>query len=106
MKDLQALNEKIAATKEEIRQNENHVKRLIQEQKAERRKMRTRRLIERGAILESMIDGAESFSNEEIKELLETVFQPEMVQEMLGTMQKLKATGPAGGRETLPDTEM
>lgn len=49
------------------------MKRLLQKRKEAERKARTHRLIERGAILESLIDGAEGMSNEEIKALLQTV---------------------------------
>jgi len=64
------LDERIAETKEKISQYENQVKRLIQQQKQAERKTRTRRLIERGAILESLLDGAETLTNEEVKAVL------------------------------------
>jgi len=56
------LDERIAETKEKISQYENQVKRLIQQQKQAERKTRTRRLIERGAILESLLDGADTLT--------------------------------------------
>ena len=64
------LNERIVETKEKISQYENQAKRLIQQQKQAERKSRTHRLIERGAILESLIDGAEALTNEDIKAIL------------------------------------
>ena len=64
------LNERIAETKEKISQYENQVKKLVQKQKEAERKARTRRLIERGAILESLIDRAETLTNEDIKTIL------------------------------------
>jgi hypothetical protein len=60
----------IAEAKMKLRQLENRVNRLMQAQKTELRKKRARRLIERGAILESMVDGAESLTNEQIKSFL------------------------------------
>ena len=45
--------EQIALAKEDIKQHENKLKLLQQRQKEQERKDRTRRLIERGAILES-----------------------------------------------------
>ena len=39
------------------------------------RKKRNHRLIERGAILESLIEGASEKSNEEIKAILQRAFQ-------------------------------
>ena len=47
------LEQQIENAREEIRQRENKVKKLLQQQKDEDRKARTKRLIERGAILES-----------------------------------------------------
>jgi len=69
-------DEKIAETKEKISQYENQYKRLLQQRKELERKARTRRLIERGAILESLIDGSESLTNEEIKAILERCLSP------------------------------
>jgi len=62
--------ERIAGIEAEIKQLENRRKRLLQQQKEQERKVRTRRLIERGAILESLLDGAETLTNEEVKAVL------------------------------------
>ena len=62
--------ERIAGIEAEIKQLENRRKRLLQQQKEQERKVRTRRLIERGAILESLLDGAETLTNEEVKTVL------------------------------------
>jgi len=64
--------EQIAAAKEDIKQHENKLKLLNAKQKEQERKDRTRRLIERGAILESLIDGAATLDNERIKAILQT----------------------------------
>jgi len=56
--------------KEKINQQQNQMKQLVQQQKEADRKVRTRRLIERGAILESLLDGAETLTNDEIKAIL------------------------------------
>ena len=66
--------EKIAGIEETMRQLENQRKQLLQQYKEQERKARTRRLIERGAILESLIDGAEGMTNEELKALLQNSF--------------------------------
>ena len=63
--------EKIEQTKIEIRQHENELKRLQQLKKEADRKARTKRLIERGAIMESMIPDADILTNEQIKMFLE-----------------------------------
>jgi hypothetical protein len=79
-------NERIAATREKISQYENQMKQLLQKQKAQERKERTLRLIERGAILESLIDGADSLTNEQIKTLLEKTVQTDIARKILAGM--------------------
>jgi len=55
---------------EKITQYENQVKRLTQKQTEAERKARTRRLIERGALLESFLTEPEALSNEQVHEIL------------------------------------
>ena len=62
--------ERIAGIEAEIKQLENQRKRFMQQQKEQERKVRTRRLIERGAILESLMDRADTLSNEDVKVIL------------------------------------
>ena len=85
MIDRKALNEKILRTQEELTQNENRLKRLLQKQTSTERKARTRRLIERGAILESFFDGAEFLSNEQVKAILTVAFHTEVIAKLLTT---------------------
>jgi len=66
--------ERIASVEDKIKQLENQKKQLIQQQKAAERKARTKRLIERGAILESLIPDAETLTNEQVKTLLQKAF--------------------------------
>ena len=75
--------EKIAKTEEEIRQLQNKKKKLLNEKKAAERKARTRRLIERGAILESLLDQPERYDNGQIKLLLETALRTPQAQEFM-----------------------
>ena len=63
--------EKIESVQAQIQQLENERKRLMQQKKEQERKDRTKRLIERGAILESLVPGAAAFTNEQIKAFLE-----------------------------------
>jgi len=72
MAQRKTVAEQIALAKEDIKQQENKLKLLQQRQKEQERKDRTRRLIERGAILESLIDGAADLDNERIKAILQT----------------------------------
>jgi len=62
--------EKIVGIENRIEQLQNQKKQLIQKQKSAERKARTKRLIERGAILESLIDGAEELTNDQITHIL------------------------------------
>ena len=80
---LAELNNQLEKTKTDIRQNENRVKSLLQKENILLRKQRTRRLIERGAILESLIDNAAAFTNDQIKQLLQSALSTEAVREML-----------------------
>lgn len=77
------ISEKIAKAEEEIRQLQNKKRRLLNQQKSEERKARTRRLIERGAILESFLEQPEQFGNEQIKALLEVALRSAQAQEYL-----------------------
>lgn len=74
---MKNFDEQIAKAEEQIRQLNNKKKRLISEQKQAERKKRTKRLIERGAILESVIGNAEDFSNEQLQALLIEIFLSE-----------------------------
>lgn len=56
-------------------QLQNREKQLKKMASLKERKKRNHRLIERGAILESFIKGASKKTNEEIKEILQKVFQ-------------------------------
>lgn len=97
--------ERIESVQEQIRQLENQRKRLLQEQKEQERRARTKRLIERGAILESLIPEADTFTNEQIKAFLEKTIRTESARkarENLTTAQtesaEDKAAGAAQGR--------
>ncbi len=74
---MKNIDEQIAKTQEQINQLTTKKKRLISEQKQAERKKRTKRLIERGAILESVISSAEEFSNEQLQALLIEIFSSE-----------------------------
>ena len=71
MAERKSLDERIVAAQDELKQRENHLKELIQKQKQADRNARTKRLIERGAILESLLNEPESLTNEQIKTLLQ-----------------------------------
>ena len=75
--------ERIKAAKIELKQKENELKRLEQMQKEADRKARTKRLIERGAIAESLIPGAETLTHEQFKALLEKTITSQYAVKML-----------------------
>jgi hypothetical protein len=62
---------KITSIEEQIAQLKNRQRELVQKHKAKERKERTRRLIEHGAIAESLIDGADALTNEQFKSVIE-----------------------------------
>lgn len=75
--------EKIDSIQMQIQQLENQKKKLLQQQKETDRKARTKRLIERGAVLESLIPGADKFTNEQIKAFLEKTVTNDYAQKIL-----------------------
>lgn len=75
--------EQIAKITEQQKQLENRKKELLSRQREEERKKRTKRLIERGAILESLIDNAETFTNEQIQAFLVDTITTEFAREKL-----------------------
>ena len=68
------IDEKILQANELLQQNKNRLKVLQQQKKSEERKSRTRRLIERGALVESFVPNAEAMDNEQFKAVLTKVF--------------------------------
>lgn len=84
------INEQIAKAEEEIRQLQNKKKKLLNQKKSEERKIRTHRLVERGAILESLLEQPEQYTNEQVKALLETALRTAQAQEFLHRTEKPK----------------
>lgn len=83
MSKTKTTTEKIESIKLKIQQLENERKRIMQIQKEADRKARTRRLIELGAILESLISGASDFTNDQIKSFLEKTVQTDYARKIL-----------------------
>jgi hypothetical protein len=78
--------EKIEGIQAQIQQLENERKRLMQQQREQERKDRTKRLIERGAILESLVPNAAAFTNEQIKAFLEKTVGSDPARKILAGM--------------------
>lgn len=73
MKELERLQTKQQKVQNEIRQLENRQKILLNRQSDAERRARTRRLIEHGAILESVFPAVSAMSGEEVKAFLLSV---------------------------------
>ena len=75
--DVQKQNhgEQIAKAKVGIKQSENHIKTLLQKKNNLEHNARTLRLIERGAILESLVDVVLNLTNEQIKRYCRLCFE-------------------------------
>ena len=94
--------EKIESVQEQIKQLENQRKKLVQEQKAQERKTRTKRLIERGAILESLIPEANTFTNEQIKAFLEKTARTEYARKALANLNGAHTKTPVEKQPPVP----
>ena len=75
--------EKISNIDLEIEQLKNRKREITQRHKAEERKARTKRLIERGAILESLIPASDALTNDDVKQILSYALETPYVKEYL-----------------------
>ena len=80
----------IERAKEEIRQLENRRKILLNKKSDAERKERTHRLIERGAILESVFPSVIPLSNEKVRAFLSDISRLPEVQETLKSEQNAR----------------
>lgn len=83
---MKNIDDEIQSAKQQIEQLTHRQDRLVSKLKVEERKKRTRRLIERGAILENVIGNAEDFTNEQIQVLLIEVFSSEFARSAVEKM--------------------
>lgn len=80
---MRSLDEERRSAEAEIRQLQNHQKILLNKKSDAERKERTHRLVERGAILESVFPSVIPLSNEEVKTFLADVSQLSEVRNLL-----------------------
>ena len=73
---MEKYTDEIESVQEKIRQLKNRQKVLLKKQSDTERKARTRRLIERGAILESVFPEVVPMTNEHVKAFLEKLRRP------------------------------
>ena len=71
---MQTIDEKLEAAKTELEQSENRLNLLLNRKRDAERKERTHRLIECGAVLESVLKGSENLTSEQLQSLLLEVF--------------------------------
>jgi len=93
--------ERIATLDEQIAQLSNQKKQLQQKHKADERKARTRRLIQRGAILEGFIPEAETYTEEQIQAFLKETLNTDYARKAL---RRLNPTQGGETATTKPET--
>lgn len=93
--------EKITSIEEEIRQLENRRRQLVQEQKAQERKDRTKRLCRRMGLFESMLPDTITLTDEQFKTFLEQTVAAEQSRRILDELTAQNAaTAAVQGTET------
>jgi hypothetical protein len=95
------LNTSIERAKTDIRQGENLIKQMRRELSKAERKARTNRLIQRGAIAESLFRDANEFTNEQLKSILSAGLQTAAAREAVERFRKANAENVSGAT---PDT--
>lgn len=92
--------EKITSIEEEIRQLENRRRQLVQEQKAQERKDRTKRLCRRMGLFESLLPDTIPLTDEQFKVFLEKTVTSEPARRILDELTAQNAaTAAAQGAE-------
>jgi len=79
-------SEKITSIETEIQQLENQRKRLIQQEKEQERKDRTRRLCKRAGLLESLLPDTIPLTDEQFKSFLEKTLMTDFTRRALGNL--------------------
>ena len=103
-------SEKIANYKKEIEELENRCKRLIQEQKEQERKDRTKRLCKRAGLLESLMPDTVPLTDDLFKVFLEKTISTDHSRRILDGLTAQTAATPAqpsagsAARTTTPTT--
>lgn len=99
--------EKISSIEEEIRQLENKRRQLLQEQKAQERKDRTKRLCRRMGLFESMLPDTIPLTDEQFQIFLEQTVATEQSRRLLDGLtaqNAAKATAQGTGTAAYTDT--
>lgn len=74
----------------QIEQLKNQKKEVLAKERAQARKERTRRLIQRGAILEQYLDNAEDLTNEDVESIVKYAFNTLYVRDLVRGLNDVK----------------
>lgn len=91
---MKNIDGELQCAQKELEQLTHRKDRLVSKLSNEERRKRTRRLIQRGAILESIIDGADGFTNEQIQKLLIEIFSTETAKAEVENLKRTNADNP------------
>ena len=86
MPTIKSLNDKIEAAQLELRQHENCLKMLIQKQKEQERRDRTKRLCKRMGLFESLLPETILLSEEQFKFFLDNIILTESARNLLAEL--------------------
>jgi len=90
------IEQQIENAREDIRQRENKVKRLLQQQKEQDRKARTRRLCSRGGYIEGRLPEIIPLTDEQFKSFIEKTMFGEYARKILDGITKQNADTGSG----------
>lgn len=96
------IHEKITNIDEKMAQYANQKKQLLQQQKEAERKARTHRLIERGALVEGLMDVDGNATNEQIREVVAIALNSDAGRKALFSLREQIAVKPDGAAEAPP----
>ena len=91
MKEGESMTRKTSEDiQKQIEQLKNQKKEVLAKERAQARKERTRRLIQRGAILEQYLDNAEDLTNEDVESIVKYAFNTQYVRDLVRGLNDVK----------------
>lgn len=91
MKEGESMTRKTSEDiQKQIEQLKNQKKEVLAKERAQARKERTRRLIQRGAILEQYLDNAEDLTNEDVESIVKYAFNAPYVRDLVRGLNDVK----------------
>ena len=95
------VSEKIEGIEKEIEQLKNEKKRLLQQQSANERKKRTKRLCTRAGLIESLMPDTKLLTDEQFKDLIEKTTANDFGMSMLNRMLSKIVSNPESSQSNL-----